>query len=344
MNQPPVTLIIPVYNEELYIRACTEHVLGQTYPSHLVTILLVDGHSEDNTRSIIEELQTLYPERPIHLLDNPKRGVAAALNIGVQAATTKIILRMDAHSTPAPDFIEASVRALQESGAAYAGGSVNPVGTTSFGQAAAEAWVHPFVSGGAKFRTAKTGQYTDTVFLGAFDKTIFDKAGLFNEALVCNEDYEMNIRIRKAGGKIFLDPRIQTTYTPRATPKKLWDQYFRYGWWKVETLRLHPDSLRWRQLIPFLFVLVTLLLACAAPFFVTGRYLLAAVLSSYCLVVALAAFSVIRTKKLSKHAILLFPFAVLIMHVSWGSGFLLNLVSRATFPFQSHIKKTNPTV
>jgi succinoglycan biosynthesis protein ExoA len=338
MNQPPVTVIIPIYNEELYIKTCLEQVLGQTYPSHLVTILLIDGRSEDTTKAIIQELQHCHHDRAIHLLDNPKRGVAAALNIGIQAATTNIVLRMDAHSAPTPEFIEASVRALQESGAAYAGGSVNPVGTTLFGRAAAEAWVHPLVSGGAKFRTAKTGQYTDTVFLGALDKSIFDKAGLFNEALVCNEDYEMNIRIRKAGGKIYLDPRIQTTYTPRATPKKLWDQYFRYGWWKVETLKLHPDSLRWRQLVPFLFVLVTLLLGLATPFFTLAGYGLAGVLLSYCFVLGLATLSVLKTRRLSQ-AVLLFPLAVVIMHVSWGSGFLLNLVSRATFPFKSQVKR-----
>ncbi len=334
INQPPVTLIIPILNEENYIKQCVESLLEQTYPPDLVTLLLIDGRSQDKTKAIIESIQSLHSDRAIILLDNPKRGVAAALNIGIQAATTAIVLRMDAHSAPAPDFIEASVRALQESGAAYAGGPVRPIGTTPFGQAAALAWTHPLVSGGAKFRTATTGQYTDTVFLGALDKTIFDKAGLFNEALVCNEDYEMNIRIRKAGGKIYLDPRIQTSYTPRGTPKKLWNQYFRYGWWKVETLKLHPDSLRWRQLIPFLFVLVTLLLLFLAPFSILGRYALATTLISYSLVLLLATLSVLKTRGLARKAMLLFPLAVVVMHVSWGSGFLLNLITAGRFPFK----------
>jgi succinoglycan biosynthesis protein ExoA len=338
MKPPAISIVVPILNEEKHIRQCLEHLLEQTYPAHLVTMLLVDGRSKDKTRAIIQEVQATYPQRNIQLLDNPKGGVAAALNIGIQAATTDIVLRMDAHSVPAPDFIEASVRALQESKAAYAGGPVRPVGSSLFGQAAAEAWVHPLVSGGAKFRTATKGQYTDTVFLGALDKHIFARAGLFNENLVCNEDYEMNIRIRKAGGKIYLDPRIQTTYTPRATPKKLWDQYFRYGWWKVETLKLHPDSLRWRQLVPFLFVAAILSLVLLSPYWTLARGLLVFIVLSYGAVLGFGSWQ-IKKRNTPWSVVSRFPLAVTIMHVSWGSGFLLNLVSGASYPFKSRVKE-----
>jgi succinoglycan biosynthesis protein ExoA len=332
-HKPPVSVIVPIRNEEAYIESCLHHLLNQSYPPDLVTILLIDGRSEDKTRDIITAFQKQHPTRQIHLLDNPKRGVAPALNIGIKAAQTDIVLRMDAHSIPTPDFIEVSVDALETSGASFAGGLVKPVGNTPFSKAAAAAWVHPLVSGGAKFRTATTGQFTDTVFLGALHKNIFDKAGYFNEVLVCNEDYEMNIRIRKAGGTIYLDPRIQTRYAPRSSPKDLWDQYFRYGWWKVETLKLHPESLKIRQLIPFLFVLAVLSLLLVLPFLSIAKYLLAATFIAYGSVLGLATMS-LNKQELSMRDILLFPLAVIIMHVSWGSGFLLNLVSGGTFPFR----------
>lgn len=329
--KPAVTVIVPIRNEQAHIKECLHHLLNQTYPFHLVTILLIDGRSEDKTREIIASVKKQNPARKIYLLDNPQKGVAPALNIGIKAAQTDIILRMDAHSIPTKDFIEVSVDALQTSGAAFAGGIVNPVGTTPFSKAAAAAWVHPLVSGGAKFRTAKTGQFTDTAFLGALHKSIFDKAGYFNERLACNEDYEMNIRIRKAGGTIYLDPRIRTRYAPRDTPKSLWNQYFRYGWWKLETLKLHPESLKLRQLIPFLFVFTVLALTVMLPYLGVTKFLLAGTLIAYTAVLGLATLTLDK-KEMSMRDVVLFPSVVVIMHVSWGTGFLLNLISGGKFP------------
>ncbi|MGL4609648.1 MAG: glycosyltransferase family 2 protein [Trueperaceae bacterium] len=341
MNQPAISIIVPILNEEKYIRQCLENLLEQTYPAHLVTILLVDGQSKDQTRAVIQKVQNTYSERNIHLLDNPKGGVAAALNIGIQASKTDIILRMDAHSIPSPDFITVSVNALQESGAAFAGGIMQPVGRSSFSQALAEAYSHPLGSGGAKYRNALTGQFTDTAYLGALTKSIFEKAGLFNEGLICNEDYEMNIRIRKAGGKIYLDPRIRTQYTPRDTLKKLWDQYFRYGWWKVETLKLHPDSLQLRQLVPFLFVLSITASALISFWWQPAHYMLVIVLATY---LTMLGFFTWQLKQQGKpwSVVLQFPIVIATMHIAWGSGFLLNVLSASTYPFKSTVKTVTP--
>ena len=333
-----VSVIVPIYNEELYIRACAENLLEQTYPAHLVTLLLVDGRSEDATRQVIQQLQADYPERDIRLLDNPKRGVAAALNIGIQAAQDEVIVRMDAHSIPQADFIEASVRALQTSGAAYAGGLMVPEGRTPFGKAVGHALSHRLGAGGAKFHTATEAQYTDTVYLGAFRKSVFDEVGLFDEDMAVNEDYELNTRVRKSGGKIYLEPYIQTIYTPRDTPGRLWTQYFKYGWWRVETLRKHPDSLRPRQLLPTLFVSICLILLVLSLFTVLAQYALGLALLFYAALLVFVTVDVYRQGTRDAATLLCIPVAVTLMHFSYGLGFICNVVSGGRFPY--HAKRS----
>lgn len=324
---PAVTVIVPMLNEEQHIRACAENLLTQSYPPELVTILLIDGRSQDKTRDVVAQLQTDYPKRRIKLLDNPQRGVAAALNVGIQAANDDIIIRMDAHSVPEQTFIEKSVKALSVSGAAYAGGIMKPEGSSAFAKAVAVALNHPLGAGGAKFHTATQPQFTDTVYLGAFRKTIFDQVGLFNEALVCNEDYELNTRIRKAGQKIYLDPSIQTAYTPRDTPAKLWKQYFSYGWWKLEMLKLHPDSLKPRQLAPALFVKTILLLLLLSFFLPAAQYMLSIIIVLYLIILMIVALQSSRKLGLKTNVAVQIPLAVSIMHIAWGSGFFSSLIN-----------------
>ena len=330
-----VSVIVPIYNEELHIRACAENLLEQTYPADLVTLLLIDGRSEDATRQVIEQLQADYTERDIRLLDNPKRGVAAALNIGIRAAPDDIVVRMDAHSVPQKDFIEASVRALQTSGAAYAGGLMVPEGHTPFGRAVGHALSHRLGAGGAKFHTATEAQYTDTVYLGAFDKSVFDEVGLFDEDMDVNEDYELNTRVRKSGGKIYLEPYIKTVYVPRDTPGRLWTQYFKYGWWKVETLRRHPDSLRPRQLLPTLFVSGVLALLLLSLFMTLAQYALTLALLLYTALLVFVTVDVYRQGTRELATLLSLPVAVTLMHFSYGIGFVCNVVSGGRFPYRA---------
>lgn len=329
---PAVTVIVPIFNEEQHIRACAENLLTQTYSPELVTLLLVDGRSTDKTREVIEELIGAYPNRQIKLLDNPKRGVAAALNVGIKAAEDDIIVRADAHSVPQATFIEQSVTSLLESGAAYAGGMVDPQAETPFGKAVALAMVHPLGAGGAAFRTATTPQFADTAFLGAFRKTLFDEVGLFNERLVCNEDYELNTRIRKSDNQIYLDPKIKTVYVPRDTPEKLWQQYFNYGWWKLETLKLHPDSLRLRQLMPVAFVGAVLFLGLLSPIWIPARYLLGLALILYLGVLGLVTLKTYAKKESRLATVWRLPLAMATMHIAWGTGFLTNFFTGGKLP------------
>jgi cellulose synthase/poly-beta-1,6-N-acetylglucosamine synthase-like glycosyltransferase len=324
------SVILPIRNEVKHIRTCLERLLTQDYPADKLEILVIDGMSEDGTRDIVREMIREHPERRLRLLDNPKRIVPPALNIGIQAAEGEIVIRMDGHTVPAPDYVSACVRALEATGAANVGGVIGHTSDTPFGKAVAKAQGHPLGVGGAKFRYAKEGQYVDTVPFGAFRREIFEKTGLFDESMIRNQDYEMNVRIRKTGGKIYLDPAIHAVYTPRDTPRRLWKQYFEYGWWRVETIRRHPDSLRWRQAIPPVFVAAVVLLGLLS-FWPVARALLALAVVPY--VAVLGATSWRLRRELARPW--QFGLAVAIMHFAFGLGFWTNLLSGGRWPYRA---------
>jgi succinoglycan biosynthesis protein ExoA len=249
---PLVTLVMPVLNEAALIEQSLETVLNQDYPSEQLEILIIDGGSTDGTPALVQALGQRHPE--VRLLTNPARITPAALNVGILAARGDIIVRVDGHALLEPDYVSQCVRYLVEGKADNVGGLMRPLGITYVGQGVALATTSPFGVGDSKFHYSAQEQYVDTVYLGAYWRKTFDQIGLFDERLRINQDYELNYRLRQAGGKILLSPAIRSTYTPRSSLADLWRQYFRYGQGKVQTLQKHPASLRWRQAVPPLFV------------------------------------------------------------------------------------------
>ena len=324
MNDSPfVSVLIPVRNEEVFIARCLRSVIDQDYPRDRMEVLVVDGGSEDRSPEIIAEFSSRYPM--IRLLDNPKLSAPAGLNLGIREARGDIIVRVDGHCVLEPDYVSQCVRCLRETGADNVGGLMQAVGQDYVSQVIALAISSFFGSGGSKFHYAPQEQYVDTVYLGAFRRSVFDKIGVFNERLVRNQDYELNYRLRAAGGKIFLSPAIRSYYYGRSTLRDLWRQYFQYGFWKLEMLQMHPRSVQPRHLAAPLFVfslLATGLLGLAHRGFFS-LFLLA--LSSYLLVSLLASVP-IACRKGWKYLPLL-PVAFAVMHFGWGLGFLWRLVS-----------------
>ena len=328
---PFVSVVVPVRNEEQHIERCFMSLMHQDYPRDRYEILAVDGQSEDGTCGAVRALQRRYPDVALHLLDNPKRTISPALNLGIQAAQGEVIVRMDGHSITAPDYLRACVAALRESQAASVGGAVHAVGSTPFGAAVALATTHRLGAGDAKYRVGSEAGYVDTVPFGAYRREVLERVGLFDENMVINEDYELNVRIRATGERIYLDPAIRFQYTPRGTPRGLWTQYFRYGWWKLETVRRHPGSMRWRQAIPVAFVAALALALLLAPWSRLAASGLVLLMLSYSVAVASAA------RSLAREAVSMWQVAAafIIVHVAWGTGFITNLLSRGSFPYRA---------
>ena len=328
---PLVSVVLPIRNEAGHIEACLERLLAQDYPRDRFEVLVVDGRSDDGTRDVVQRVQARHPDAALWLLDNPQRTVPPALNVGIRAARGDVIVRMDGHAVPTADYLSACVGALARSGAANVGGAVVAEGATPFGQAVALATQHPLGAGDAKHRIGGAAGDVDTVPFGAFRREVFDKVGLFDESLVRNQDYEFNVRVRAAGERVHFDPSIRFAYTPRGSVGALWTQYLQYGWWKVETVRRHPGSLRWRQAVPPAFVLGLIVLLLAAPWSAPAALGLVAALAAYLGAIGLASWRVARPPANPAGVLLAF----VVIHFGFSLGFLLNALSRGTFPYRA---------
>jgi succinoglycan biosynthesis protein ExoA len=247
---PFVTIIVPVYNEAAHLADCLASLLAQDYPSACMEILVADGGSTDGSQAIVQEFGRR--DARVHLLMNPRRIAAAGLNLGLRAARGDIIVRADGHAILAPDYLRRCVDALLAEDVACVGGPLRGIGQGPIGRAVALAFASPFGAGDSAYHLAHNGRLraADTVYLGAYSRAWLERVGGYNEELAANEDYELNYRLRREGGRILLVPEIRSQTRVRETLGALARQYAGYGFWKAQMLRRHPASLRVRQIIP----------------------------------------------------------------------------------------------
>lgn len=324
---PTVSIIVPCYNEQATIAMLLVSIYRQTYPSSDMEVVIADGMSTDGTRQEIRNFTQAHPELRVCIVDNPRKIIPAALNLAIAASSGDVIVRLDAHSAPQPDYVERCVRALS-AGLGDNVGGVWQVKARSAGwmaQAIAAAGVHPLAVGDARYRLGGRPQAVDTVPFGAFKRGLIDRVGNFDESLLTNEDYEFNVRIRQAGGVVWFDPQIQSAYYARSTLVELLRQYWRYGFWKGRMLRRYPETIRWRQFLPPVFVLSLLALALAALWLPAARWLLAVELLIYLLVLLLAGLVEARRRR-NGALIIGLPLAIASMHLAWGSALLWSLL------------------
>jgi glycosyltransferase involved in cell wall biosynthesis len=255
-NKLKVSIIIPCRNEEKYISQCIDSLLDNSYPKNLIEIIIIDGMSEDNTREIIKKYIEKYPF--IKLLNNSKRIVPTALNIGIKEVRGDIVIRIDAHSIYPSNYIEKLVLWIRESKTDNVGGIfiTKPGAETAIARAIAVILSHPFGVGNGLFRIGiKEPKYVDTVPFGAYRREVFNKIGLFNERLIRNQDLEFNLRLKKTGGKILLVPEIVSYYYARADLKGLFKQNFWNGFWVIYSTKFAKMPFSVRHLIPFFFLI-----------------------------------------------------------------------------------------
>ena len=324
---PTVSIIVPSHNEEKRIRFLLDAIFAQTYPRELLAVTIADGHSTDRTREVVAAFQQEHPDLQLRVVENNVRSIPAGLNQAIAASQGEIILRLDAHSGPHPEYVEKAVAALEAGKGENVGGvwEIRPGAETWIAKSIAVAAAHPLGVGDALYRHAKEAAVVDTVPFGAWRRSLTEKIGGFDESLLANEDYEFNARIRQQGGKIWLDPAIRSVYFARATLGALAKQYFRYGFWKLKMLRRYPATLRWRQALPPLFVLSLAgagLLALVWPVF---AWLAGFELLGYFGILGLASLR-LGWQRREAFLVVGVPVAITVMHFSWGVGFLWSVV------------------
>jgi glycosyltransferase involved in cell wall biosynthesis len=320
-NLPKVSIVIPCRNEEKFIGKCLDSILANDYPKDRLEILVVDGMSEDGTRTTVQSYARKYAFT--RLLDNPKKITPAALNIGIANATGEIIMRMDAHNTYPPHYISGLVGWLEKTQADNVGGVyiTVPATQTFMAEAIALALSHPFGVGNAYFRIGvKEPRWVDTVPFGCYRREVFDRIGMFDEELVRNQDDEFNLRLLKRGGRILLVPSIVSYYYARDSLWKLWRMYYQYGYFKPLVARKVGGFLTIRQVIPAVFVLGLLLSGTFAPWTAYSGWALCALVFAY--VVADLGSSICVGFQRGVRCAFAIPVVFPVLHLSYGLGFL----------------------
>lgn len=318
-----LSFVMPVRNEETYIRASLQSLVEQDYSAGDLEIIVVDGRSSDRTREIIAEIARENPQ--LRCLDNPAGVVPTAMNIGIRASRGDVIIRADGHNIYPRDYAANCVKYLEQTGADSVGGPwvTVPANERFSAKLVASVLSNPFGVGNSNFRTRRKEGFVDTVPFGAFRKEIFDRVGTYNEKLVRNQDNDLNARIRKAGGKIYLTPALTTHYHPVKNFSGLLKYAFKTSKWHIFTLRENKNSLGLRHIAPAAFLTLLVVLLSASFMSTYARTFLIAMLAIYLLI---GFYFVARSNTRTDLALsLALPFAAFCFHVAYGAGSVFGL-------------------
>jgi len=325
---PAVSVVMPVLNEERHLAESVAAVLGQDYPGGFELVLAI-GPSKDRTEAIARDLAAA--DGRITVVSNPSGQIASAMNAAVKTARNAILTRIDAHSMLPDGYLRTAVRTLMDTGAADVGGWMAAEGVTPFQSAVAWAMTSPFGVGAAANHTGGDAGPADTVYLGVYRREAIEKVGGYDETMLIAEDWELNYRIRAAGGLIWFTPDLKVTYRPRATLAALAKQQFRYGRWRRVVARRYPETVNPRYLAPPVATalnaaglvlgvagLIGTLAGAAAPVpYLTLGFAIPAVYLAGVTAVA-AKFAAGQPAGVRARV----PLVLAAMHTSWGVGFL----------------------
>jgi succinoglycan biosynthesis protein ExoA len=320
---------MPVRNEELNLADSVRSVLSQDYAGEIEVVLAV-GPSRDGTLQLSERLAAADPR--VTVVPNPTGHIPCAVNAAIKASRHSIVARVDGHALLPQGYLRTAVAELRRTGAANVGGIMAAEGVTPFQQAVAWAMTSPAGVGASRFHTGGQPGQVDSVYLGVYRRAAIEQVGGYDETYLRAEDWELNHRIRLAGGVVWFQPELRVTYRPRASIGMLAAQYFHYGRWRRVVARQHAGTINPRYLAPPVAVLLIVLgvlagitglaglLAGAAgiwPAVLTCGFAIPVVYAAGVIGVAIMA-----ARHLHLGVAARLPGVLAAMHVAWGAGFL----------------------
>jgi succinoglycan biosynthesis protein ExoA len=338
-SNPLVSIVLPCRNEQGYIQDCLESILKQELPEGGLEVLVADGMSTDGTREYLEAAAKHHPQ--IRVLDNPGRIVSTGLNAAIRATRGEIIVRMDAHTIYAPDYVRQCLAVLNETSADNVGGPMRTTARTYKERAIRAVFHSAFAVGGARSHLANYEGYVDTVIYGCWKKEIFGRIGYFDEELVRNQDDEFNFRLTRVGGKIYQSARIRSWYHVRGSLRALFRQYMQYGYWKALVIRKHRMPASWRHVVPGAFLGSLCLLAMAGLFWTPALWAAVGLAALY--LSATLAVAVIIAARAQWTLLPILPVVIACFHFGYGYGFLrgiLDFVIRNNAPETKFVQLT----
>lgn len=317
------SVVVPCRNEARFISQCLDSIFANDYAVARYEVIVADGNSEDGTRAVLEEYATKHAN--FRVIDNPRRTTAAALNLAIGESRGDVVLRVDAHSTIDPSYISRCVHSLETTGADNVGGIMytHPASDGAWSRAIVSALSHRFGVGNSAFRIhCDEPRWVDTVFGGCYRREVFTRIGLFNERLLRSQDMEFNRRLVHAGGRILLVPSIVSHYYARTD---IWS-FCRHNWsngvWAIlPFLHSHVMPVRWRHLVPLVFVGSILALGVAGLNWTPALTIALAILSTYALGSVLASAN-IAVRHRSFELLFLMPIVFGLLHILYGLGSL----------------------
>lgn len=322
---PYVTAMIVVRNEETYIKQAILSFLNQEYPKDRMELLLIDGMSEDRTveqaEQAIDQYEKEHQKVKVRYLQNNKKNLAAGWNIGIRKAAGEYVVRIDAHAQADPKLISTCVNILREhEEVACAGGRLETAPMTPEGKTIADVLSSPFGVGNSRFRYSQRSGIVDTVAYGVYRKSIFDRAGYFNEEFQRNQDNDMHGRIKKCGGQFYLEASVKNLYHSRETVKGMIKQAYGNGRWILVGIKksVSREGISLRHLIPLFFVTGQIIILTGVIFNKVFRYIFIAIYALYLGTAVYFAYQ--KTKKplnIMKMACLYW-----LLHMSYGLGSL----------------------
>jgi hypothetical protein len=327
-TRTPVSVIMPVRDEQRHLAEAVGHVLAQEYPAEVEVVLAV-GPSRDATEAIARQLAAADPR--VTVVANPSGLIPAANNAAIKASRYPIVARVDGHALIPPGYLRRAVATLQETGADNVGGIMAAEGVTPFEQAVAWAMTSPAGVGSARFHTGGRAGPADSVYLGVYRRAALEQVGGYDESYLRAEDWELNHRIRQAGGLIWFQPGLRVTYRPRGTVSALAKQYFHYGRWRRVVSRQHAGTINLRYLAPPLALLAIAVGVLAGLDGVLDRvtdsvpalgWLTLGFLVPAAYLAGILAVTATAARRLAWPALARLPVALLTMHMAWGLGFL----------------------
>ncbi len=330
-----IAVIIPTLNEASHIKALVEQLL-QHAPDTLLEILVADGGSTDGTRDIVSDIA--LKESRVRLILNPQRIQAAGFNLAADAANpaASILIRIDAHAGYPQNVVGNLAKVLDDMDADSVVVRLHTRGTGCFQKAVAAVSNSILGTGAAAHRVGGTSRWIDHGHHAAFRRSSFSAVGGYDENFVANEDAELDVRLRRAGGKIWFAADIEVDYYPRHTPGHLARQYLRYGMGRAKNVRKNGERLKLRQLAPPLLLILMIASLGTAPFL---AWTLVVPASYLALSLVSAAVLAIRRRDA---CILGAALALPVMHMSWGAGFLLANIRTRQLPSTSSALRVPP--
>lgn len=315
-EEVPVSVVVCVLNEERHVAEALGHALDQDYAGDLEVVVAL-GPSRDRTDDIVAGLAAADPRIRAVRNPSPTGATPAGLNAAIGATRHPVVARIDGHSLLPREYLRTAVDTLRRTGADNVGGIMAAEGSTTFERAVACAMTSRIGVGNAAFHTGGSEGLADTVYLGVFRRAALDRVGGYDDEFLRAQDWEMNLRIRRTGGVVWFQPALRVAYRPRSGVRTLARQYFDYGRWRRVIARRHPETLGFRYLAP-----PVALIGAAAGGVATGLGFWPGAVAPVGYLALVVAGSALVSRGLAWQVRLRVPLAMVVMHLSWGAGFL----------------------